>query len=127
MSALTTGEIAERYLGSLVHGAGPAPEIFPQQVRLWWNVRPDGQSIDGDQFAAALAAGHPPQDMPDYRLEVESCRTMPTGFIVGLAVKGTPAGFTEQAAHVCQIVTVEAGLIVGWEEYLDTAQHEPFH
>lgn len=127
MTALTTAQIADRYLGSLVHGKGPAPEIFAAQVRLWWNIRPDGQTIAGEQFAAALAAGHPPQNMPDYRLEVETCRTMDTGFVVGLAIKGTPPGGTEQAAHVCQIVTVEDGRIVAWEEYLDAGQHDPFH
>ncbi|MDO8364377.1 MAG: nuclear transport factor 2 family protein [Actinomycetota bacterium] len=124
---ITVEQVADRYLASLVHGKGADPEIFAPEVSLWWNVRPDGQTIAGDQFAAALAAGHPPAAMPDYRLEVETCRTMASGFIVGLAVRGTPPGDSEQAAHVCQIVTVDDGKIVAWEEYLDTGQHAPFH
>jgi ketosteroid isomerase-like protein len=42
-------------------------------------------------------------------------------------VRGTTADGVEAAAHVCQIVTVEDGRIVRWEEFLDRGQHVPFH
>jgi limonene-1,2-epoxide hydrolase len=121
------GAIADRYVASLAGGAGPAPEIFASEVALWWNVDAGGQTIAGEQFAAALAAGHPPASMADYRLEVISCRLMVDGFVVVLAVRGTTDEGIGAEANVCQIITVEDGRIVRWEEFLDVGQHEPFH
>lgn len=121
------GEVAARYVASLTEHAGPAPEIFADEVALWWNIRPDGQLLAGPEFATALAKGHPPEHISDYRLEVETVREMITGFVVTLAVRGTsPAGVAVEA-NVCQIVTVEDGRIARWEEFLDEGQHQPFH
>lgn len=127
IDAFDISDVARRFVASLVDGAGPAPEIFADEVSLWWNVRPDGQRLAGEIFAHALSAGHPPAHMSDYRLEAESVRLMDDGFILALAVKGTTSDGRAVAAHVCQIVTVAAGKIVRWEEYLDQGQHEPFH
>ncbi|MCU1344483.1 MAG: Ketosteroid isomerase-related protein [Acidimicrobiia bacterium] len=126
-AAIDTMTVAEQYVASLAGGAGPRPEIFAAEVSLWWNTNPDGRTINGEEFAAALAAGHPTPGMEDYRLEVMSCRPMDSGFVVTLAVRGTTPEGEAVAAHVAQIVTVENGRIVRWEEFLDRGQHVPFH
>jgi ketosteroid isomerase-like protein len=119
--------VAARYVASLADHAGPAPEIFADEVDLWWNIRPEGQRMAGAKFANALAEGHPPEHMADYRLDITMVREMTTGFVVTLAVRGTtPAGVAVEA-NVCQIVTVHDGLITRWEEFLDQGQHQPFH
>jgi ketosteroid isomerase-like protein len=119
--------VAERYVSSLAGGAGPMPEIFASEVSLWWNTNPEGRTIAGDQFAAALAAGHPTPGMDDYRLEIVTCRPMTDGFVVTLAVRGTTPEGVAAAAHVCQIITVDGGRIVRWEEFVDRGQHVAFH
>ena len=121
------GDIAGRYVATLTDHAGPAPEIFADSVSLWWNIRPSGQLIAGPEFALALAEGHPPEHVADYRIEVETVREMTTGFVVTLAVRGTAPGGDAIEANVCQIVTVDDGRITHWEEFLDTGQHQPFH
>jgi hypothetical protein len=121
------GEVASRYVASLVDHAGPAPEIFGDEVALWWNIRPSGQLIGGPEFASALAQGHPPQHIADYRLELETVREMANGFVVTLAVRGTTPEGAGIEANVCQIVTVDDGRISRWEEFLDEGQHQPFH
>jgi ketosteroid isomerase-like protein len=122
-----TKTVAEKYVASLAGGAGPMPEIFASEVTLWWNTNPEGRTIAGSEFAAALASGHPTPGMADYRLEIMTCRPMESGFVVTLAVRGTTPAGDAVAAHVAQIVTVNNGRIVRWEEFVDRGQHVPFH
>jgi ketosteroid isomerase-like protein len=124
---MTTLEIAQRYAGILGGQAEPTADIFASEVSLWWNTNPAGQTIAGDKFAAALAAGHPTPGMADYRVEIETVREMQDGFVVTVAVRGTQPDGTPAEALVCQIVTVEDGRIVRWEEFVDQGQHVPFH
>jgi ketosteroid isomerase-like protein len=102
-------------------------EIFPEQISLWWNIRPEGQTMSGGDFASAIATGHPPPNMRDYRLEIQTVRLMGDGFVVTLAVRGTSEDGSPVEAHLCQIMTVENDRIARMEEYLDRIQHTPFN
>src|ERR1700722_16961540 len=124
---MTNAEVAQRYADILGGKAEPTADIFASEVSLWWNTNPEGPNIDGDKFAAARAAGRPTPGMPDYRVEIETVREMQDGFVVTVAVRGTQPDGTRAEALVCQIVTVEDGRIVRWEEFVDQGQHVPFH
>jgi hypothetical protein len=63
--------------------------------------------MSGGGFASAVATGHPPANMRDYRLEVQTVRLMSDGFVVTLAVRGTSKDGLSAEVHVCQIMTVE--------------------
>ena len=110
---------ADRFFNALLEGdLGQMQAACAAGSVLWINVTEKERPLEASLPGFASLRGR----MPDLRLEDVRRRGVPGGFIEQHVLTGTTPSDDRLRVVGCFVGTIEAGLIVRLEEYVDSAQ-----